>query len=82
MRINEDKEVENIGWVMATEGDIVRPGRGQKGLGRQGHFDAVWMKREVGEERRRSKQGRGRHQNLKDNKTSPSWDTSQDSPFI
>lgn len=82
VRINEDKEVENTGWVTATKGDIVCPGRGQKGLGRQGHFDAVWMKREGGEERRRSKRGRGRHQNLKDNKTSSSWDTSQDGLFI
>lgn len=51
----------------------------------RGHFDADWMKegrdgkgREEGEQNR----GRGRQQNPKGNKTSPSWDTSQDGPFI
>ena len=43
-RINGDKEVEKVAWVVATKGDIVPPGRGRKGSGRQGHFDAVWMK--------------------------------------
>lgn len=78
MGINGDKEVEKVARVVATKGDIVPPGRGRgrKGPGRRGHFDASWLKAGRGGAGKRETGGGD------DTKTSPSWDTSQDVPFL
>lgn len=58
-RINGDKEVEKVAWVVATKGDIVPLGRGRKVPRSREHFDAVWMKDGRGEGREEGEQTGG-----------------------